>query len=143
MDTDYVARHWALFAALAVVAVVAIRALPQIWRRTSRGRLSAQVSRLREAERARKRALRSAAREAKRVAALEEKAGRIRPRDMERARGRLADAELLAKAHADKAMVETNRLRMVIHEEFPPDRHDAMRARYLPKDLDDGRPFSF
>ncbi|MDX1482673.1 MAG: hypothetical protein R3315_13400, partial [Woeseiaceae bacterium] len=102
-----------------------------------------QVSKLREAERARKRAAGNVARNAKRVAALQQKAERIPPRELERARNRLADAESLAKVYADKAMVETHRLRKVIYEEFPPNRHDALRARYLPEDLADGRPFSF
>ena len=67
----------------------------------------------------------------------------MKPRIIEEAKGRLADKELLAKRADDRAQVTANQLRKVIYEEFPPTRHETLRARYLPGDVADGRPFSF
>ena len=49
----------------------------------------------------------------------------------------------LAKIADDKAQVQANHVRRVIFEEFPPSRHEKLRARYLPQDVADKRPFSF
>ena len=71
------------------------------------------------------------------------KADRVKPVDLEAARGALADAEALLRISSDKVLVEVNLLRKVIFEQFPPRRHEALRAQYLPDDVADGRPFSF
>ena len=142
MDQEFLANHWAPLAALVILAIAALRVAPLVWRETSRGRLAVQSRRLRAAHRAREAAIRDVERQVRKVASLEQKSDRIRPRDLSAARGRLVDAKALARIRSDQAMVEANRLRKVIFEEFPPARHDDLRARYLPEDLAEGRPIA-
>lgn len=142
MDQDFLVSHWAPLAALAILAIAAVRVAPLVWRETARGQLSVQARRLRAAQRARDAAIREVERQVRKVASLEQKADRVRPRDLSAARGRLVDAKALARIRSDQSLVEANRLRKVIFEEFPPARHDVLRARYLPEDLADGRPIA-
>jgi hypothetical protein len=40
-------------------------------------------------------------------------------------------------------LIAENHVRKIIVEEFPPNRHERMRSRYLPGEREDGRPFTF
>ena len=51
--------------------------------------------------------------------------------------------DALAKIADDQQLIAMNHVRRIIHDEFPPKQHDKMRARYLPDDIKDKRPFSF
>jgi hypothetical protein len=53
------------------------------------------------------------------------------------------DAEALLKIADDQVLIAENHVRKIIVEEFPPQRHDRMRSKYLPGDRRDARPFSF
>ena len=71
------------------------------------------------------------------------RAGSIRPSSLQEAREKLEDAGALLKIARDRLMVAENQVRRVIFEEFPPARQESLRARYLPQDVVDKRPFTF
>ena len=49
----------------------------------------------------------------------------------------------LLKIAADQVLIAENHVRKIIVEEFPPNRHERMRGRFLPGEREDGKPFSF
>ena len=71
------------------------------------------------------------------------KADKVKPRVLQEARNALDDARALQRIMNDRAQVTRNLVRRAIFEEFPPSRHEKLRARYLPEDVESGRPFSF
>ena len=78
-----------------------------------------------------------------RLEKLERRKEKVRPRVLQEAREAVEDARALEKIMDDRSQVTMNHLRRVIFEEFPPASHERMRAKYLPQDVEDGRPFSF
>ena len=78
-----------------------------------------------------------------RLEGLEARAGSVQPRRLREAAEAVQDAEALLKIARDQVLIAENHVRKIIVEEFPPKRHDRMRSKYLPGELDDGKPFSF
>ena len=68
---------------------------------------------------------------------------RVKPRELQQAKDAVEDSKTLTKILSDKMMVAQNHVRRVIHDEFPPAKHDRMRAKYLPQDVKEDRPFQF
>jgi hypothetical protein len=136
-------QHWALWLAVAPLVVVASAVVAWAWRRSSRGRLGFALGEHRKALRAAARARRQHDGAKASLERLVKRAGKVKPRIVDEARGRLADQELLARIADDRVQVTANQLRKVIFEEYPPNRHEALRKRYLPGDVADGRPFTF
>jgi hypothetical protein len=143
MTADALQQNWALWAATIPLIVVAVAVARSGWRRTAQGRLRAVLrehrSVLADAAKARRQRLRAE----KRVRRLQRRADKVKPRVLAEARASLSDSEALARIADDRTQVAANQLRKVIYEEFPPTRHEALRARYLPADVADGRPFTF
>jgi hypothetical protein len=77
------------------------------------------------------------------VQKLEKRAGRVVPKILDEARSLLGDAERLVEVRAGALKVAENHVRMIIVEEYPPSRHDALRRRYGVPEHPDARPFSF
>ena len=136
-------QHWALWLAVAPLAIVVTSVIAWAWRHSSLGRLRTAWSEHRKASNVAARAVRQCDSARVFLERLEGRAEKVKPRIIDEAKGRLADKELLAKRADDRAQVTANQLRKVIYEEFPPTRHETLRARYLPDDVADGRPFSF
>ncbi len=104
--------------------------------RAARKRLAAERVLLRKAESAVERAERH-------VQALKARAQTVKPRILQEAVGKAADATALARIARDNVLVAEQRLRQVIHEEFAPAKQARLRARYLPESSSEKRPFSF
>ena len=143
MDLGVLIANWGLVAAASLASVVLIIVLYAVLRNTSRGRLRAAVRQLRAAEREKTRVTQRLAACEQRAQKLEQRAERVKPRSLTEARGALDDARALSRIVDDKWMVAANHVRQIIFEEYPPHRHARLRARYLPDDAPDGRPFSF
>lgn len=143
MSADAFVSYWALWAAAAPVAIAVIVVSAHVLRLTSRGRLQKVLTDHRQTERLRRQAERRVHKAEKQVARLAGRAEKVRPRVLQEAREALEDAKALQKIADDRALVTANHVRKVIFEEFPPSRHEAMRKRYLPDDIRDGRPFTF
>ena len=143
MANGFLHEHWALVGAAALLAIVVTAVIRQWHLRTAGGQLREVLKAHRKVRAEYRRAARNATRAQKQVEKLEKRAEHVKPRRLEESRQALADAEALTKILEDKLQVTANHVRRVIHEEFPPRRQPALRARFLPEDGPDGRPFSF
>lgn len=143
MDTEVFRQNWGLFVALFLLLVVVLVGISGVIKRSSYGLLKSASKSLQAARRRRRSAGKSVIAAERKVARLSARAANTKPRLVEKAKGHLSDTRALAKIADDQFMIAANILRRVIFEEFPPNRHDQLRARYLPEDGPDGRPFTF
>jgi hypothetical protein len=74
---------------------------------------------------------------------LEARSDAVKPRALREAAEAVQDAEALLKIAGDQVLIAENHVRKIIVEEFPPNRHERMRGRFLPGEREDGKPFSF
>ena len=143
MDSGNLQQHWALMVAVVPAVIATVAVLFVLYRRSSRGQLAAALKTHRKAQMALDRAVKDVERLGARLEKLERRSASVKPRVLQEARDALSDARALHKILDDKVQVTTNQVRKVIFEEFPPTRHETLRARYLPQDVEDGRPFTF
>ena len=66
----------------------------------------------------------------------------LTPRSIAEAAGALEDARALQKIAEDQLLIARNHVRKIILEEYPPQRHEALRQRFLPADEGDSKPFT-
>ena len=143
MDTDWLLSHWALVAAAVPAAIVVCAVFGAFYRKSAGGQLNRALAAHRAAQSAARRVGRRIRRLERRLARLQKRSRAVRPRVLREAEEALADQQTLAKILDDKQQVTANHVRRVIFDEFPPARHEQLRARYLPEDVADGRPFGF
>ena len=131
MAIEFVQHHWAILAAsvlgLGISLFVAVRAFED----SARGQLlrlvRAHDEKIRAADKARKVASNAAAK-LQRMSANRDSAI---PRHLSEAAHALEDAQALAKIADDQVMISANLVRKIIVEEFPPQQHASLRAKYL------------
>lgn len=143
MTLELLKRHWGLAVALVLAAPALILAARALVGRSAWGQLRAARRTL---ENARRELHRQTARHEhgkRRAADLERKAAQVKPRVLEEAREAVIDAAALVKIRHDQVLVAENHVRKIIHSEYSPERQVRLRAKYLPDDGDDARPFSF
>jgi hypothetical protein len=143
MNLQSLQSDWAIWLALAMLLLAAATIAPRLLKMTSRsklGRVFADVKKARKELRKATRALQKAARRYDRLVA---RADRVKPRVLQEAEESVQDAQALVKILNDKVLVAETHVRRIIYDEFPPEKHERMRAKYLPQDVIDNRPFSF
>ena len=131
MTFEFVLKHWALLSGGALGLLVALFAGFRTWQDSSRGRLGAELRRLRKVRseaRLRQRELEKA--EAT-LARLQARSESVKPRRIQEASEAVEDGKALLKIVGDQVMVAETRVRTIIVEEFPPTSHDNLRRRYL------------
>jgi hypothetical protein len=143
MTADFLRLHWALLVAALLMLVVALVVGATLLRRSAWGQLRQRLSVYRRSQKRHRAAQAVARRAADTVGRLERRAHDVKPRVLEEARGALHDARALEKIAGDQAMIAANHVRRVIHDEYPPAKHDRLRKRYLPGDDRTDRPFTF
>lgn len=143
MDTQWLRDNWALAIALVVVLSIVVLALLHAARSSGRGQLRRARKVLREKRRALRRAGAAVAAAQRKGERLQERAGKVKPRHLEEARGELADARALAKIALDQVLIAENHVRRIIVEEFPPAKQARLRARCRVDDQPDKKPFTF
>jgi len=143
MHTDWLRSHWALIAAAVPAIIVVCAVLNALYRKSAGGQLHRALAAHREAQAAAKRAGRRIRRLEHRLQRLTKRSRTVRPRVLRETEEALADQRSLAKILDEKQQVTANHVRRVIFDEYPPERHEKLRARYLPEDVADGRPFGF
>ena len=136
-------QHWPLFVAAIPLLAAAVALLRRFVAGSAGGQLDAALKDHKRATRQLKTAHKRLARAVRKHEQLDGAREKTRPSVLAGAVAAREDATALVKIAADRAMVTANHVRRVIHEEFPPDRQDSLRARYLPDDSSDGKPFSF
>lgn len=143
MNLQFVQQYWAVLAAGGLILALAPWLLFRAWGQTARGRLRARVRDLRRCEARHERLRRAADRMESKVRRLQARADAVPPRRLSEGGEALDDARALMKIAHDQVLVAQNLVRQVIVEEFPPKRHDALRARFLRDRQPDRKPFEF
>lgn len=143
MNVELLRHNWALALAAAVALLILLFAIlrglgSSAWARLWRAKkpLTVERGRLRKAEAVVEKARR-------RVRSLQQRADNVKPRLLQEAVGKLADAEALARIARDNVLIAEQRVRQLIHEEFAPAKQERLRAKHLPDSSPDKRPFSF
>ena len=143
MDWTILKSNWALAVAAIIGFIIVMSVVAQRIRRSSWGQLRQALHTLAKARRYEAKALKSA-KKAERVArGLHEIADRAKPRILQEAKDVLQDARALAIIANDKILVAENHVRLVIQQEYPPVRQEALQQKYLPDPARDKKPFSF
>jgi len=136
MTIEYLTRHWALVIAsvlgTAILLFIVFRALQD----SVGGRLRAAVRYLRDRERALQDAARVISKAEANLERLQAKAESVAPRQGEKAREALVEAQETWKLVEDQMLIGKNNVRMLILEEYPPKRHEAMRKSYLSEEAE-------
>jgi hypothetical protein len=130
MGFKWIISHWALVAASIVAFAVFLKVLKHQYENSTRGRLNARVSELKQREQEAKRALRHSDKAAERLAGMRNKADKLTPRLLAEAEEALQDTSMLRKIADDQVLVAQRRVRDIILEEFPPNRQDGLRSKY-------------
>ena len=143
MNTQTLTDNWALWMAAIPGVFVVLAVVYLLLRQGAHGKLRQAVRVERAALKDLNNACNMTQRSEARVTKLLEKSDTVKPRLLQEAEGALEDARALQKIADDKAQIATNHVRRVIFDEFSPSRHDKLRAKYLPGDVRDNRPFSF
>ena len=143
MNIDWLLQNWGLVVAGILILIVATIVTAALIRRSAGGQLRSALAILDAGTREQAAAHSLAKNTATKLAALRARADNVKPRVIEELAGLLSDKQALAKIADDQLLIAKNHVRRVIHDEFPPNQHDKMRARYLPDDIKDKRPFSF
>ena len=135
--------NWAAWLAVPPAILVAFFVARALHYRSARGQLFRALKAQQRSKKSWLNAQKEVVKTTSRLEKLSAQADKVKPRVLEETRGALEDCRALEKILDDKHQVTTNHLRRVIFEEFPPSQHEKLREKYLPQDVEDGRPFSF
>ena len=131
MTIDYLQQNWALLIAgvlgLGIVLFVLFRASQD----SRRGRLGSALTYMRDRERAARKAVKSLAEATHKIERLRAKSESVPPKQADAARDTLREAQEVQKLIDDQLLIARNNVRLLITEEYPPKRHEAMRSKYL------------
>ncbi len=131
MTLEIITRHWALVIASVLGTGVLMFVLYRLYEASPRGRLNSNRRILRARKLGERQAQRRLDKASERLARLQSRAASTKPRLVAEAGEALQDAQSLQKIAADQVLVAKNHLRNVILEEFPPNRQDGLRNKYL------------
>ena len=131
MTLDLVIRHWALLLASVLGVAIALFVLHRLYTDSARGRLRGRVRELNAQKRAAGRAARRFERAEAKFAQLQRQASTVKPRLLSAADEAVQDARMLKKVADDLVLVAQRKLRDLIIEEFPPNRQDGLRNKYM------------
>jgi hypothetical protein len=143
MTLSFLEQHWALVSASIVGTAVLLFVAWRAWLDSPHGRLGIARRHLRDKCLAQAKQRKALLRLSSRLDHLETRADAVKPRALREAAEAVQDAEALLKIAADQVLIAENHVRKIIVEEFPPNRHERMRGRFLPGEREDGKPFSF
>lgn len=134
MNAEFFSSNWALLLAAVPALIVSVSVIRHVAARSAAGQLRSMLANHRNAVKALDDARAQRGKAERRVEKLAARADQVKPRILDEAKATVRDAQALEKVAADKALVTANHVRRVIYEEFPPSRHDELRAQYLPGD---------
>ena len=124
-------QNWALVVASVLGLAILLFVLFRLYEASPRGRLSAQVAVLRqhkaEVELAESRLVKAS----ETLSALRSKADTTKPKVLSEAEEAIQDAKSLRQIASDQVLRAQKLLRDVILEEFPPNRQDGLRSKYI------------
>jgi len=136
-------HNWSLVIGSALLLAISLFVVYRAFADSARGQLRRNLRVLRQRYRQLERAQRNVDSAAARLAKLRSKADAVKPRHGQEAAEAVEDARSLLKIAADQVLVAENHVRKIIVEEYPPQRQEALRRRYLRPSGNDGKPFTF
>ena len=128
---EWAIRNWALLIASVLGAAILLLVLTRLYAASPRGRLGAGVCHLRTQKLAAEKAQQRLSRASARLSHLQGRAASTKPRLLAEADEAVQDASALKNIADDQVLIATKQVREVIVEEFPPNRQDVMRNKYL------------
>jgi len=131
MNAALLQQYWALIAASVLFGAIALFVLFRLFQDSRRGRLGAALTHMHERERAHEAATRSVSKAGKRLEKLQAKGDSAAPGQVLAAKDALAEAQETEKLLGEQVLVVRNQARLVILEDYPTRKHDAMRRKYL------------
>lgn len=143
MDVRDLENYWALLAGSSLAILVLAFVVLKLFRQSAAGQLRRVRGVLKAAVRERDKAVAQSTKALRKVQKLDAKSASTKPRLLTEAKEFLDDSRALEKIAQDKLLVAENHVRQVICEEYPPHRHDKMRAKYLPSETSPDKPFTF
>ena len=143
MNMESLQADWAIWLALAAVVIAVVMIVPILVKQTSSSKLRRVLVDRKEAQKALRKCTRITKHAEKKLQKLSTNAERVKPRVLQEAKEAVEDGQALTKILSDKMLVAENHVRRVIHDEYPPAKHERMREKYLPQDVEDKRPCSY
>jgi peptidoglycan hydrolase CwlO-like protein len=143
MNIESLQSDWAIWLALASLVIAIVLTIPILLKQTARSKLNKVLSDLNETQKELRKTARVSNKTEKKLQKMLTNIELVKPRELQEAKDSVDDSKALTKILSDKMMVAQNHVRRVIHDEFPPAKHDRMRAKYLPQDVKEDRPFQF
>lgn len=131
MTMQLLTQNWALVAASVLGLAILMFVLFRLFEDSPQGRLNTYVATLDGHKSEVVKAEKVLAKATERLAALRSKAEAIKPILLSEAEEAVQDATSLRKIAMDQVLRAQKKVREVILEEFPPNRHDGLRSKYL------------
>ena len=134
MTVDFLIRNWALVVASILATGILVFVLVRLYRESDRGQLGNLVRELQGRYKAVARAQKGLDKASERLDGLRENAPTVKPRHVEEAGESVEDALLLLNNANDQVLIAEKDVRQLILDEYPPDRQEALRQKYLNRD---------
>lgn len=131
MTLEFFTRNWALVIASVLGTAILLFVSSRLYTDSPRGRLKRCVRALRVKQAAAGKTRRQLGAAQRRLAQLQASAASVKPRLVSAADEAVQDAQMLQKLADDQVLIAIKHVREVILEEFPPNRHDVLRNKYL------------
>ena len=134
MTVDLIIRNWALVVAGILASGILVFVLVRLYRESDRGQLGNRVRALQGCYKEVARAQKGLDKASERLDELRKKASTVKPRHVEEAGESVEDALLLLNNANDQVLIAEKDVRQLILDEYPPDRQEALRQKYLNRD---------
>jgi len=134
VTVDFLIRNWALVVASILATGILVFVLVRLYRESDRGQLGNLVRELQGRYKAVARAQKGLDKASERLDGLRENAPTVKPRHVEEAGESVEDALLLLNNANDQVLIAEKDVRQLILDEYPPDRQEALRQKYLNRD---------
>jgi hypothetical protein len=131
MTIDYLQQNWALLIAGVLGLGIALFVLFRASQDSRRGRLGSALTYMRDRERAARKAVKALEEATHKIERLRARSESVPPKQADAARDALLEAQEVQKLIDDQLLIARNNVRLLITEEYPPKRHEAMRSKYL------------
>jgi len=131
---QFLIRNWALVAAGILATGILVFVLVRLYRESDRGQLGNRVRALQGCYKEVARAQKGLDKVSERLDELRKKASTVKPRHVEEAGEAIEDARMLLNNANDQVLIAEKNVRELILDEYPPNRHEALRQKYLNRD---------
>lgn len=131
MTIDDLQQYWALVIASVLGLGIVLFVLSRASQNSRRGRLGSALTYMRDRERAARKAVKALEEVTHKIERLRARSESVPPKQADAARDALLEAQELQKLIDDQLLIARNNVRLLITEEYPPKRHEAMRSKYL------------